>query len=214
MPIALFSFKRKISIKAKRVMGLLLSACLVEQAFAVFTYTDMVNTQRRLTLQVGSSQFGTINSVTFNVTGDKTSPNNTPIEGVPSNTAWTEPTTPSNGILFRVTSEIPKTLKDTWQNVLLTANSPIGLTCISGTGCGSTIIPFNTISWTSYNRDARGYDIGNGVFAGGSTQQLFHIGTIGAGLKIENTLVFTYANSSLYPAGQYTGRVTYTASLP
>ena len=212
MPITLFSFNRKFSIKAKLVVGLFLSACLFEQAFAVLTLTPMVTTPRRLTLQVGSSQFGTVNSVVFNVTTDKVSPNNTPIEGVPSATAGTATASPANGVLIRLTSEIPITMAGTWQNVKLTVDSPVGLSCITGTGCGSTIIPFNAISWISHNRGS--YDIADGVFSGGSTQTLFWVGSMNAGLKMENTLVFTYANSTLYPAGQYTGRVTYTATLP
>jgi len=216
MPITLFSFNRKLSIKTKLVVGLFLSACLSEQAFAVLTTTSMVTTPRRLTLQVGSALFGTVNSVTFNVTSDKVSPNNTPIEGIPSATAGTAAASPTNGILIRLTSEIPTTMSNTWQNVKLTVDSPVGLACISGTGCGSTVIPFSTISWTSYNHGttAAGFDIGDGAFSGGSTQTLFWVGSYNSGLKMENTLVFTYANSTLYPAGQYTGRVTYTATLP
>lgn len=214
MPITIFRFKRKISIKAKLVMGLLLSACLVEQAFAVFAYTDMVTTPRRLTLQVGSSQFGTINSVTFNVTGDKMVSNQPTIEGSPSNTVWTQPASPANGILFVVTSQIPFTLSNTQQAVKFNATSPVGLTCISGSGCGSTVIPFSKISWISNNRDSSGLDIKDGAFTGGTTPNLFWTWTTNAGLRIENTLTFTYANDTLYPAGQYTGRVTYTASLP
>lgn len=212
MPIANERFKRKVSIKAKVVMGLFLSACLFEQAFAVLTTTPMVTTPRRLTLQVGSAQFGTVNNVTFNVTSDKVSPNNTPITGVPSATAGTTTASPADGILIRLTSEIPTSLAGVWQNVQLTVNSAVGLSCISGTGCGSTVIPFNNISWVSYNRGS--YDINDGSFSGGSTQTLFWVGVINGGLKLENTLVFTYANSTLYPAGQYTGRVTYTATLP
>ncbi|TXH71365.1 MAG: hypothetical protein E6Q83_03970 [Thiothrix sp.] len=212
MPIASLSFKRSTSIKAKLLMGILLSACLTEQALAVLTLTPMVNTARRLTLQVGSSQFGTVNSVTFNVTADKVSPNNTPIQGVPSATAATAATSPANGILIKLTTEIPWTLVGSWQNAKLTVDSSVGLSCVTGTGCGSTIIPFNTISWVSHNRGS--YDIDDGSFAGGSTQTLFWVGSLNAGLQLENTLVFTYANSTIYPAGQYTGRVTYTATLP
>lgn len=212
MLTATFPFKRKLSIKVKVAVACLLGLAMME-AWGVFTVTPMVTTPRRLTLQVGSALFGTINSVSFNVTSDKVSPNNTPIQGVPSNTAGTAPTSTTNGVLFRVTSEIPTSLTNVWQNVRLTADSSVGLACISGTGCGSTIIPFNTISWTSDNTTT-GYDIAGGTFSGGSTQDLFWIGSKNAGIKVENVLVFTYNNSTLYPAGQYTGRVTYTASLP
>jgi len=36
----------------------------------------------------------------------------------------------------------------------------------------------------------------------------------GGSIQMSNVLQFSYANSTLYPAGQYTGRVTYTAVIP
>lgn len=207
-------FKRNVSIKAKVAVGCLLSLSMIN-AWAVTTTTPLVTTPRRLTLQVGSALFGTVNSVTFNVTNDKVSPNNVAIQGIPNNTAGTAATSVTNGVLFRVTSEVPISLISTWQNVKFTVDSSVGLACISGTGCGSTIIPFNTISWASDSTNpSAGLDIASGSFTGGSTQTLFWVGSMNAGLKVENVLVFSYANSTLYPAGRYTGRVTYTASLP
>ncbi|TXH75925.1 MAG: hypothetical protein E6Q85_04235 [Thiothrix sp.] len=211
MPIQNACFKRKFSIKASLFMGLVLSACLVEQAFAVLTTTPLVTTPRRVTLQVGSAQFGTVNNVVFNVTSDKVSPNNVSIEGIPDATAGTATASPSNGILIRATSEVPTTMAGTWQNLKVDVNSSVGLTCVNSASCGATIIPFTTIKWVSYNRG--GLDIADGTFNGGN-QTLFHVGSINAGLKLENTLVFTYSNTTLYPAGQYKGTVTYTASLP
>lgn len=213
MLTAKLNFKRKFSIKTQLLMSVCLSACLIKQALAVFTYTDLVDTPRRLTLQIGSSQFGTVNTVSFNVRGESLT-NNTPIVGNPSDSAWTQPTSPANGILFRVTSQIPTSLANTIQTVKFTVDSPLGLSCQNGSGCGSAIIPFNTISWVAYQRDSSGLDMNDGVFAGGTTQTLFDLSTENAGLKIENTLVFHYSNDIIYPAGQYTGRVIYTASLP
>jgi hypothetical protein len=213
MPTRHERFKRKFSIKAKVLVGVLLNCCLAD-AFAVLTTTPMVTTPRRLTVQVGSALFGTVNSVTFNVTSDKVSPNNVPIQGVPSNTSGTAATSIPNGVLVRVTSEIPITMVDTWQNVKFTVDASVGLSCVSSS-CGSTIIPFNTISWTSDSTNpSAGLDIPSGTFSGGTTQTLFWVGSKNAGIKVENVLVFTYSNSTLYPAGQYSGRVTYTATLP
>lgn len=214
MPTANRNFKRKTSIKVRLAVGVLLGYCF-GNVWAVTTLTPMVTTPRRLTIQVGSAQFGTINSVTFTVNNDSLNANTAPIQGVPSATAGTAATSITNGILVRVTSEIPITLTNVWQNVKLTVDSPVGLTCISGTGCGTTVIPFNTISWVSDSPSpSAGLDIASGTFSGGTTQTLFWVGSINGGLKAENILVFSYSNNTLYPSGQYTGRVTYTASLP
>ena len=210
------SFKRTLSIRMRVAIGLFLTLCLVENIFAVFLTVPRVETPRRLTLQVGSSQFGTVNRVDFNVTSTNVSPNNVPVVGIPAATAATAATTTPNAITFRVTADVPVT-NNNWNDLSLTVDSSVGLSCIAGSGCGTTIIPFNTISWTSYNKQTgqyKGFDIQDGVFSGGTTQGL--IPTIGVrygGLFIENELVFTYANSTFYPAGKYTGRVTYTASF-
>lgn len=202
-------FKRTAFLKTSTVVSFLCGLMMVD-AWGVVTTTTPVTTPRRLTLQVGSHLFGTVNTVSFDVSANKVSPDNTPIQGVPNSTTGTTAT----GVLFRVTSEIPTVGFNNTQTITLTADSSVGLGCVSGSGCGTTIIPFSTISWTSDSAGSSVGDITDGVFSGGATQTLLTASSINNGLRIENILVFTYANSTIYPAGQYTGRVTYTATLP
>lgn len=86
----------------------------------------------------------------------------------------------------------------------LTVTAPANLTS------GGDTIPFNQISWTmSGNGDAT-FQFPNGTFSGG-TQTL---ATFPANTWKEQCMTFTYANSAVRAAGTYTGRATYTLSLP
>lgn len=179
-------------------------------AHAVFTFTAF-GSPRRIIMQVGSANT-TVNNVTFNVNNASLFLNNTPVVGVPGN--GTPATSPANGTEIRVTTRIPTTGGNT--QVTLSVDSSAGLTCVGGSGCGTTIIPFSTVSWTSYNHDATypTYDIQDGTFNGSATQQLTNFYVSGASITMSNVLIFQYDNATLYPAGQYTGRVTYTATMP
>ena len=92
------------------------------------------------------------------------------------------------------------------------------MSCVSG-GCGSTIIPFSTVSWVSNNLQGganAGLDIQSGSFNDSAAQGLVAL-TVPAGsdsVTIRNVLVFTYSNATLYPSGTYSGRVTFTATVP
>jgi hypothetical protein len=96
------------------------------------------------------------------------------------------------------------------------------MTCVAGTGCGTTVIPFTTVSWTAYNHGTfPTFDIQNGTFTGAANQTLADIpvgrggGRVNGGsVTMSNVLVFQYNNATLYPSGQYKGRVVYTASIP
>lgn len=187
------------------VLGLLL---VIPEASAVFTFTNTYSTPKKIVLTVGSTG-GIVNKVNFDVSGTVLSPNPVAVTGVPSVTTGGV----SNGVLVEINTQRPYSP----QNLFLTMTSPAALSCVSGSGCGSTVIPFDTISWKSYNQDtAYDLDINDGVFpaAGGQTQL---IGVRISGwndMTVSNTLVFQYANTTLYPAGQYSGQVTYTASMP
>jgi len=86
----------------------------------------------------------------------------------------------------------------------LTVTTPANLTS------GGDTLPFSQISWTmSGNGDAT-YQFPNGAFSGG-TQTL---ATFPANTWKEQCMTFTYANSAVRAAGTYTGRATYTLSLP
>jgi hypothetical protein len=181
-------------------------------AGAVLTFTPMT-TARQVILQVGSAN-GTVNNVTFNVSNANVAPTPVAVIGTPGN--GTPATAPANGTEIRLTARIPA---GQTRNVTLTVDSSAGLACVAGTGCGATVIPFSTISWTSYNKEVgtyAGVDIQDGTFSAGAGQLLASgsVTTGGFGLDVvmSNVLIFSYANTTLYPSGQYLGRVVYTAA--
>jgi len=86
----------------------------------------------------------------------------------------------------------------------LTVTSPANL--ISG---GDTI-PFSQIRWVMSGNGDAVFQFPNGTFTGG-TQTL---GTFPANTWKEQCMTFSYANTVVPAAGTYTGRATYTLSLP
>ena len=86
----------------------------------------------------------------------------------------------------------------------LTVTTPTTLTS------GSDTIPFSQISWVMSGNGETSFQFPNGTFNGG-TQTL---GTFPANTWKEQCMTFTYANSVVPAAGTYTGRATYTLSLP
>ena len=86
----------------------------------------------------------------------------------------------------------------------LTVTSPPNLTS------GSDTIPFSQISWVMSGIGDTVFEFPNGTFNGG-TQVL---GTFPRNTWKEQCMTFTYANSVVPAAGTYTGRATYTLSLP
>lgn len=90
-------------------------------------------------------------------------------------------------------------------NALLTVSTPTNLVNASGDA-----LPFSTISWTSTANGNTKADIAAGTFNGGSVA----LANIAANTWVENCLTFSYANTSVPAEGTYTGRATYTLSLP
>ena len=86
----------------------------------------------------------------------------------------------------------------------LTVTSPANLTS------GSDTIPFSQISWVMSGNGDTVFQFPNGAFTGG-TQTL---ATFPANTWKEQCMTFSYANSVVPAAGTYTGRATYTLSLP
>lgn len=187
------------------------------QANAVITVTGGYTGVRTVTMRVGTPTAGVIDVVQFN-------PANTPTgnslayaasvngNGVPILAS-------SGGVTIEITLRQPVSLGT--RNFSTTVTSPASLTCVSG-GCGTTTIPFSTISWTSTTVvGAPNYlfDIQNGTFAPGTTQTLstYAPGTTGitggSSAVWNNTMTFSYTSSIPYPAGNYKGRVTYTATF-
>lgn len=197
-------------LSGRRGVGLALAglAVLSGPASAVILLAP-VGSPRQIILQVGSTN-ATVNQVVFNVTGANVAPSPTPVTGVPS--ADTPATTPTGGTLVRVRTRNTATAT----RLTLTVNSSAGLTCVAGSGCGATVIPFNTISWTSYGSAApyATLDIQSGTFTGAASQQLTSYTMTNTSVDMSNTLIFRYNNATLYPAGQYRGRVVYTATMP
>ena len=185
----------------------------IESAHATVTLTTGgFSGASSLTLRVGSA--GSIDVITFNVTGTNVAPTPTAVVGTSNGPV----TSPTGG------TEIAISANDSFilgaATVSLTANSSAGLACVSG-GCGSTVIPFTSISWTSANLQTggrAGQDIQSGTFNGSASQTLASIPIplailSDASVAMSNVLTFSYANSTLYPSGQYRGRVVFTASL-
>lgn len=86
----------------------------------------------------------------------------------------------------------------------LTVTTPASLTS------GSDSIPFSQISWVMSGNGDSTYQFPNGTFTGG-TQTL---ATFPANTWKEQCMTFTYANTVVPAAGTFTGRATYTLSLP
>lgn len=185
----------------------LLAALLIHDASAVITLLP-TGSPRRITMQVGSADTA-VNQVVFDVSNANVSPNPLPITGVPG--AGAPATTPAGGVLVRV---ITRNGNNT--ELRLTVDSSAGLSCVPASGCGATVIPFSTISWVAYNHDTTypTFDIQNGVFTGAVAQLLTDYIMVNVSVDMSNVLIFSYDNATLYPAGQYLGRVTYTATMP
>jgi len=81
----------------------------------------------------------------------------------------------------------------------LTADSSTPL----GDGSGNQI-PFTEIGWTG------GGGVPSGLFSGSSNQLILATSQS----SISGSMAFFYSNVGSYPAGVYTGRVTYTLSSP
>ena len=86
----------------------------------------------------------------------------------------------------------------------LTVTTPASLTS------GTSSISFSQISWVMSGNGDSVFQFPNGTFTGG-TQTL---ATFAANTWKEQCMTFSYANTLVAAAGTYTGRATYTLSLP
>lgn len=213
------SFLRRSLIWARSVASLIATVSFVSDAGAVVTTACCYSGTRTLTLRVGTPTAGAIDTVQFNVDG--ASAGNSLPTVASSNGNGTPITATSGGVVIYMNMQVP--VGNLAQSVTTTVTSPAGLTCISG-GCSSTSIPFSKISWTATPQSSD--DFQNGAFIAGSTQTIQSGALPGGGLTgilisifggtytASSTLNFTYANDTAYPAGSYSGTVTYTATLP
>jgi hypothetical protein len=168
---------------------------------------------RRLTMRVGNQLIGAVSTVGFDVTGANTSPTPTPVTGVPS--ASSAPASaPANAVRISVSNRYGIAQGN---RVIVTVDSSAGMACSAGP-CGSTTIPFNTISWTASSLATgtyAGQDFGSGTFNGSGSQTLLDFSAAALqNFSIVNDWVFSYSNATLYPAGTYRGTVRFTATMP
>jgi hypothetical protein len=188
---------------ARLAAGLLAGLCCMHDAAAVFTWSNVNVTRRQVTLRIGTNTTGVIDNVIFDVAGAALGGG-----AVPSTTG---------GVYIQVTVRKPLTSGAALAQSL-TVNSSAGLTCVSGSGCGTTVIPFSSISWVSVVQESGTYanwDIPNGTFTGAAAQTLYNVNVnplFEGVMDSTNTLTFSYANSTVYPSGNYTGRVIFTAA--
>ena len=194
-------------------IGLGVLILLAPQVHAVITFFD-AGSRSSVTMTVGSPQRNRINSVDFTVTNSNLRQAPAPVTGIPSSD--TPATTVANGVSVTVEAVVPWWESNTWNQLDLHVDSSVALSCVAGSGCGSTLIPFSEISWRTYNKDAQyaNFEIQDGRFDGSSNQKLFDFSFRGGSLRFSNDLVFSYDNDTLYPAGHYRGQVTYTVSMP
>lgn len=187
-------------------MAVALLAGIAPGAEAVFTYAP-TSAPYGITLQVGSAVG--VDNVTFNVTGPSAGLTMAAVTGSPSITISVSPARPA------------RLLAET-RPVTLTASVPPGLTCTTFASCGTTVIPFSTISWqsTDATSPAEG-DIQNGTFVPSTGAQLlasFNGATAvlllnGDTRFMSNNLTFKYTSATVYPAGSYSGTVRFTATM-
>ena len=192
---------RSIAVSAAAFAALLLPP---EPAGAVITTTLLSLSANRLVLRVGSA-LGTIDIVDFAVIGDAIRPNAVPVVS-------------PNTVAIVMTAEKSLLLGLNLNSARLTVDSSAGMACVPGSGCGSVTIPFTTVSWQTQNPDVSGLDIRSGAFTGDAGQQIALFGlplltNLSSSTVMNNLLSFSYANSTLYPAGTYRGRVVFTATM-
>ena len=183
---------------ALRALGALLTASLCSaDAGAVFIDATPATAVGAITMRVGSTT--AVDTVTFaTISGANISPSPTAVGA-------------GGDVTVEALAEF------NWlgtRTVTVTANSSAGLACTGG-GCGATVIPFSEICWVSTNKVLGGGDIQDGCFTGIAVQPLAAFSTVGNTNRLmRNFLRFSYQNSRVYPAGNYRGTVTYTATLP
>jgi hypothetical protein len=167
---------------------------------AVFTNLILPSLLNNITISVGSTNATTIDTVNFGTIAGNV---------VGNSAAVAAPGTVAVVVTGRTFFAGSKT-------VTVNADSSAGMSCQSPSTCASTIIPFSAVSWTVSNSVTPSgspsvFDIQAGSFNGSASQT---IASFPSQKTMSNTLSFNYANSAVYPAGSYRGRVTFTASMP
>ncbi len=113
----------------------------------------------------------------------------TPVTGAP------------NSILIDAYARMPNIIQAIFTQFIISVDSSIPLSN------GGYTIPFTDISWTAQHGD-----IPSGVFQGIPGQVV--AGPTRAFYRLRDWHTFSYNNTRVLPAGIYSGRVTYTVSIP
>ena len=186
-----------------------ITALIARPAGAVITLLyPNIATSYGLTLQVGASTGASTNTVAFSapsVPGQVVAP----VTGTPTISVLVTPSRPA------LSSVVGK--------VTLTVDSSAGLSCQT-TACGTTLIPFSTISWTAIGMgSAASGDIQSGRFNGATNQSIasFSTNVITCAIVCTSPQIYTlgtqmqfaYDNATTYPAGTYSGVVHFTATM-
>lgn len=93
------------------------------------------------------------------------------------------------------------------RTAIWTVDSSQPLVCSTPVSCGSTTIPLTKFRWTV----SGGTEIASGTFSGTSNQSLTSFRN---SRYVYVYKTYYFANDEVIPAGQYTGRVVYTLSMP
>lgn len=201
-----------------RFPGMALPVALVGAGMswpAAAIITEVTTDGARIGIELRVGSIVGKDTVVFDVAGASTYENRTPIAGAPVIGVWISPSRTN-------------TLLATPLQVSLTLDSSIALQCVPGSGCGSTAIPFEKISWVAGNNNSASVgDIQSGTFNNSTNQQIaqFHVcmdwlddscwdsDPTQVNALVNTTMQFTYANDVIYPAGVYQGTVTFTATM-
>lgn len=203
--------------KAASTLAILAAQCAFAQTCAAYTITITAGT-RAIYLQVGAGGYtgtyssggtpgnnSTVNTVSVTVPAANVGSGSA--QSMTSNSTVSQ--SPIDGFVF--CNPPTEVYIGAWSRpgarggvASLTVTTPANLSS------GANTIPFSQIRWVmSGNGDAT-YQFPNGTF-NGSTQAL---GTLSPNTWKEQCMTFIYANSIVPAAGTYTGRATYTLSLP
>lgn len=129
-----------------------------------------------------------ITTVTHNVPATNVG-DGTPVAGTP------------NSILIEASARRASIFSALFTNFIVTADSSTPLSN------GTDTIPFTSISWTAQDED-----IPSGNFTGSPAQVI--LSPTRAIWRVRDWHTFYYNNTRIVPYGTYTGRITYTVSVP
>jgi hypothetical protein len=179
------------------LLALLVSAALPAAAVTV----AIGNGTQQLRLRVGATG-GTISLVTFTVPAASAG-NGTPIVGTTLASAGSAqgasfPACPANNVRVWARARAPINNSRT---ATLQVNSSGSLTS------GVNSIPFTDFDWIT----SSGPEIPSGAFSGAPAQVLMAFQN---SREVGMCLQFRFLNNTVYPAGTYTGQLTYNISMP